>query len=709
MGGTVSSDPRQPPFVPNGFGNKAYDIKPTESTQQQQQEAPSSTTATTIGAKSNPFEPIIPPDASPLYKKFPRRNIPDEFKPTAAVVGSGLAGIHSAWELSRLGFKVTVYDQFRHAGEGATKFDSGLVVHPRKMMHPEMAKRIFSVDDGSDAKKETSDIKNSSNALSLDDIAAGTSPSVQQQQQLELPESESIGEQQQFYSSSKYFTYQPLVWRINATKSYFKSLVPLFFSGTTPVVASETPLGGIFRESWRTWSKMRRQIKPNDKTLITHATELQEATADLIDEMIKAEPERLGKLVVAQERKIPSSFMNSNNNGEDQQQQQQQQSVGWRVIDTSRWCRTMADILEKEYGVEFKYSNIVTRMQWRVDDTTEWVSSVVNTDMPTKKVFASAADLIVIAAGSMSILQRDNKANEGYKLPLLSVAGWGLDIPISMLGESAKSILLRSTSLDSLMPYQLSDSQFIRAMPTPPSAPVPLRKVGTVQKDNGEVAPVWERVEPREGRLRISGLCSLLGDDVKRNVQAPPSECIRVLSPRLNQFVANAANKEQATLLKAASEGMLHMSQEFAVNDAQSGVSGFRFSRGYTADGLPLISKLGNARNTFLVCGFGDDAALLAPGSAKYLSDMIMKKKPASAQDGNPFSLDRFYKYDYLMKYDDNFDTFQERWYKGENWMESFGQPIIDRLWTDFWNKGPGFSLMSGEEKEPDYGHSKTQ
>lgn len=651
------------------------------------------TTTTSSSKSSSPFSPVVPSGASNFYKKYPQRNIPEEFKPTAAVVGAGIAGIHCAWELSRLGFKVTVYDQFRSAGEGATKYDSGLIVNPRTMMHPEMARRILIKNDSSveESKNDSAEnilLQGSSSSSNNNNIGKNNSKN----------NSESG---MTFYSSEKYFTYQPLVWRFNATRAYFKSLLPILFSGTTPVVSAETPMGGIFRESWRTWSQFRRKIKPNEKTLITHATELQESTSDIIDEIIKTDPEKFRKLIIAEPAVDSTNNNNSNNN-----------SSTWKVIDSSKWCKTMAEILEQEYGVQFRYSNIVNRLQWRVDDETEYVSSVVNTDMTNKKVLASAADLIVIAAGSMSILQRDNKAREGYRLPLLSAAGFGLDIPLSMLGESAKAVLLRNASkgsLDSLMPYQLSDSQFLKVMQTPPSAPVPLKKVGQVLKDDGNAAPVWERVEPREPRIRISGLFSLTGDDIKRNVQPAPSACLEVISPRVNKSNENAANQEQATLLKAASEALQRMSQEFDIDDAQSGVSGFRFARGYTSDGLPLISKLGNAKNAFVVCGFGDDATLLAPGSAAYLADMIMKKRPVGVEAGNPFSLDRFYKYDYLMKYDDNFDTFQEKWYKGERWMENFGQPILTLLWRDFWSKGPGQWLTGGEKKDADYGFSKYQ
>lgn len=633
--------------------------------------------------------------SGPVNQKFPSRIFPDEYRPTAAVVGAGIAGLHCAWELSRLGFNVTVFEQYRAAGEGASKYDSGLV--------------------GRDV------------------------------------------------------TFTPVVWRAGALYEYMWSLLP-FAKGT--IVPKETPLGAVMRESWRTWFRGRRNVITTEEHIQSVAGDLTRESADIIDGLMEAAPERFAKCVVSQ---APQSAAEAKT-----------APPAWRCLDTGLYCKELKKVLEEEYGVDFKFRQVITRLTWRINQFAEFATSVVATDLDTRESSAYTADLIVVAAGSMSILQRNVGAGEGYPLPLLSVAAHGLDVPKSLV----PSLLKGGDSPDNMMPYHLSERFMLRAGPTPPfSAPRPCES-GEAAGDSDAVTFAGQAVAGKklwadllkkdessssssssrpkmtadgvakkpqaaatfggrdeEPRVRISGLISLLGDDVRRNF-TDPSHSLVEIAPRL----ARSSNSVGAEL---AGVGLLE------ADDPTSGISGFRYARGITPDGLPISCKAGNAKNVFVCCGFGDDATMLAPGSARYMSEIIQRKRcnnripppppppsPASALvdsdakskkpgaiaeqqnfhresqmmneslnaqqrakvgtllphelKSNPLSLDRFYKFDHWMQPREIVE-WQRRWYKMEKTLEGTGQSLLDLLYGDFMDSRLGrFVFMQQEGREPD-------
>lgn len=425
----------------------------------------------------------------------------------AAVIGAGIAGVHVASELAKLGFDVTVFERNAAAGLGATRYDCGLVGPP---FHP----------TGFDIE----------------------------------------------WAKDIVFGFFPKSCRI---------LIP-----------SENPWDSPFHGSWYRFAKYRWKMRDVPRAHVTNAGNYLALESEaVVDQMLHEVPE----LASAVTRGIVGQMWTGGiwkalniSRGEND-------AVGTPMpqlmIDPSKWTAILADHLQKQCNVKFRYRTFVTRMQYSLVNSAEFCTALVYVEQTEQKEQLRAKemnfDLVVVANGSRS----QDITWYSYPLPVLPVNSYALTYPRE---HPVLSIL--TPGFDKATCGFLLDNAWLRSNVL----------------ENG----LW----------RTTGLASL--DD-----SAPQPESR--LHPR---YVWN--------LLRTRLQLYKKLNLPDLTDEQCEGLQVARFEKSYTPDGLPIVCRLGDSRNAFVCTGFGDDAARFAPAAARILSRIIVKK----AVDGNknPFSMSRF-------------------------------------------------------------------
>jgi glycine/D-amino acid oxidase-like deaminating enzyme len=315
------------------------------------------------------------------------------------------------------------------------------------------------------------------------------------------------------------------------------------------------------------------------------------------------------------------------------------------TIDTVKWCTTLAGILTQRYNVDFLFKHEAVKLNFAMSSLSEYghyLTLLPPAEYPGAEREASAInyDLMVLATGAGS-----NKLSwMSYPLPILAIGGYGIDVPHVAKGfEQVVDKFRRDGGFSTLCKGAI--------------------RVSAARPDEISGAP----------RIRVSGLASLYAAD----------------------FFPVAGVAQSALAARANFVDKIDMPK---VADDARDVEEFRFVRGVTPDGLPIVSRLGNVSNVFVVSGFGDDATLFAAGSAKIMSRLVTGR----AVDGedNPFALSRFKTFRPI---------FAESQMKGQNYIHGreralmgWADTTLDPMWYKF-RKTPQVKafvdyFMSGED-----------
>jgi glycine/D-amino acid oxidase-like deaminating enzyme len=268
------------------------------------------------------------------------------------------------------------------------------------------------------------------------------------------------------------------------------------------------------------------------------------------------------------------------------------------TVDPASFIDTFARLLHDEYGVNFVTEHKVTYLQYKLAFNEEKVDHAIlkfepvdEADKRETTVEGRKFDLFVVAAGPDTL----NMTWKPYPVPVVDTGGYAMDIPASHpLAASFK------TPVGIVGPHKLI-------------------RWSQIRDPTGLTNDLW---------WRVSGLIS-----PRKHSDNPPSAT----------WAYNALLKQAEThSSRADAEGSIAVPPgDWHSADSLKGVVTHFYRRGYSADGLPVVSPIGNCFNAFVIAGFGDDVFSLGAGAADLLGRMIVKDAPSGP--ANIFSHWRFH------------------------------------------------------------------
>lgn len=274
-----------------------------------------------------------------------------------------------------------------------------------------------------------------------------------------------------------------------------------------------------------------------------------------------------------------------------------------------KWCRELADILQREYYVKFRLGTEVSALFSVYRGGEDFIRGLSYTDHNTEppSLFRENFDVVVVAAGheSLKLAEQVNADN----LRMLGLRGFGMTLP-----NDHQLVRSLSDKAQFQCPKQLVTSSGGESIP---------RRWFANLVDSCGLAMYADPNFP-DDRTVVSGLLSF---DTSRKV-----------SP-----VKSVFNRVTSTL-------RVRSSIDTPPLDSSSDIAAWNYTRSFAPDGVPIVSHLGTLFNGFIVGGLGDQIVDQSPAAARMLSDLVLRSKPVSVplEDRevvalNPFSLARFH------------------------------------------------------------------
>lgn len=474
--------------------------------------------------------------------------------PTAAVVGAGMAGVHAAYELARLGFKVTVFD--RHIGIGQ--------------------------DDSTRFSRKTVGIGN------------------------------------------RY----PYMWRLSVWRDAPRGLLPL---SVPDIYATDNAHIALLAKNVFDWAYARyvctkksvsyrsNQVYEASQALAAESVETIHSIASLHPQL-RSYVQPLSRIAVlgdqASADQVDTKMFPA--------------SSAPILLDTERWTAALGNICSETLGVDFRCATEVTGLHPRFLGSKEYVGAVYHKSNDTSKPARQEKfDVVVMATNSDSLMMFSAFLS---KVPLVSLAGFCATLPASH--PAVQTVASRSTILppktESVLPTGVVD---------------PTATLVDVATSSGVVM----EPEPSSNGAKVSirGMLSL--DACARDV--PPPKAAALWWERLTGCLRTRLNMELPSLAGETSRGV-----EVPATHV--------YTRCFSIDGAPVISRVGTVFNAFVFSGFGDQTAEFAPAGARLLASVVRDAHrniecTSSTLDENPFSLDRIPGYAPPYAAHDEFTYFQ--------------------------------------------------
>lgn len=317
------------------------------------------------------------------------------------------------------------------------------------------------------------------------------------------------------------------------------------------------------------------------------------------------------------------------------------------TIQPELWTKLVAARIKKELGVKFCLDTTVKHLGLVMSEGAENAASITvqAKDKPNEKV---NFDFVVLASSGAAA----KLSFWSYPVPVLCMRAYGVEFPAS------------HPSFSKLLPPKGTWANIT------PDGWLRLMRAWTPQQwqvlSNNKATPEFVPTT-----WRMCGLLSL--GDTYTSRRRDTKALLELLSSRLRV----------STQLKDA-----HL-------DSEANVRPFAFYRGFTADGLPILSRLGNASNVYLCVGLGDDRTLWGAGCASILAQMFSGE--IHIEEKNPFAMSRFHcyrKYDAFSRDADrslidwSFDVGM-RMARAGQWIDSITEGMLEK------SVSPGFLTSS--------------
>lgn len=277
------------------------------------------------------------------------------------------------------------------------------------------------------------------------------------------------------------------------------------------------------------------------------------------------------------------------------------------LVDPGRWTETLAKICEERLDVKFVYGHRVTRIQTKITNGVEWSPYIVVRDVKIPEHMSAEAanfDLVCVCAGPATT----KITWFTDPVPLHPFGGYCLDMPLQEGAKTSVGEKLRTAvGLPALFDNITADG-WLRGGPI--------------------MVPDGVDGKTKLGGIRLSGLASF--DSTVIN-PIKPETALALFGRRLR------------VAFYGKIDGEIERDPEDPVD---VNMAARRYERAFTPDGLPIVSRLGQMRNVYVCSGFGDNGAMLAPGAARLLAQIIVNRERTA--ELSPFSLARFRSFRYM-------------------------------------------------------------
>ncbi|PBJ75427.1 hypothetical protein BCY84_11255 [Trypanosoma cruzi cruzi] len=437
----------------------------------------------------------------------------DTSTPTAAVIGAGIAGVHVAYELAQLGFRVTVFEKSRAIGLGETQYAFPFV---------------------------------------------------------------GVG------------LLQPYVHTIRMSRELLRGAL----ATTCPdIISLEDSWNSFFSTAIHRWLWARRWNAISEEQVMYYTNNLSRLSLDVVEDLARRH-RSLSPYILS--RNVSVSTLDQTSSDAGRVATAATAHSRPLMIDPVGWTRELAQISQKQYGVEFALGEKL------VDSTTylRYSSEIMSTLRFAREVDGQTEyrnrrfDVVVLTAGN-------------YTGPLT----WGSS-QLPIIGLGGCSVAFKATSPDKAS-NPLTEL-FSGASPgmislSPSSHLVAYKLPSCGDPRNSE-----------EEKIIVQGLMSF--DSTNKS----ESNVVGILK-RLEKYL-RVKCKMNIPLLEQ------YKQERQDVNSTAGGVTQpdhmrvTRYIRAFTPDGVPLIANNGASFNSFVCSGFGDHAPDMAPGSAKILAKLVELK-----------------------------------------------------------------------------------
>nr|CCC94016.1 conserved hypothetical protein [Trypanosoma congolense IL3000] len=440
--------------------------------------------------------------------------------PTAAVIGAGIAGVHTAYELAQLGFRVTVFEQRGDVCLGETQYA--------------------------------------------------------------LP----------FVGVGLIYPY------INSLRIGRELLWPKLWFGSSSLVTINNSWDVLFSSLNQRWLWARRWCRLSEEEVMGLANNLSRLSVGVINDLSRKH-RSLSPHVVSRDVNVQMLHPK----GQDCQKALTTTSVKTAhdtplMIDPVGWTRELARIARDRYGVEFFFSEKLLDITTYLRYDTELVSNLRFSRSVDGGVEYSNRkfDVVVLAAGE----QTGKLTGESSQIPVIGLSGCSVAVQPS-----------RGDEIDcwrGKLPFQ---------------SPC----LVTLSPDS-HIVSYKTHVEQPAKAAETFFLQGLLSFDAVSNAASCAEKMLLCMEEQLRRKCAInlpllSKYREYNKVLKQQA----HQGNTGGVSDIQtSGASVMhvsQYTRSFTPDGIPLISKSGAAFNSFICTGFGDHAVDMAPGAAKILAKLV--------------------------------------------------------------------------------------
>ena len=292
-----------------------------------------------------------------------------------------------------------------------------------------------------------------------------------------------------------------------------------------------------------------------------------------------------------------------------------------------RWTQALARLCSEEYGVNFHFDSEVTSVSTESKGATRFLNGVYvlpkaaaarngGGSMQETAIRTHRADLYVFAAGVTNPM----------------VANYLTGFVPMVVTEGTASIFELERSADS-----------------PAAAPSPLvaalRATVAQQKSDGfyffpsespirfalSEIPFSRKHSAKSGM--VVGRQHLCASALPFTQKGGPND---VFANVLDSLFARVSASASAALFPSLSDAAASYRSSRRTAEAARDFHSYTYYKTVTADGLPIASRVGSYFNTFMIGGFGDNSPALAPAAAAALAHRIANPRDETAVDPLP-------------------------------------------------------------------------
>lgn len=491
-------------------------------------------------------------------------------KPTAAVIGAGIAGVHVAYELADLGFDVTVLEQHAQPGMGETQYALPFV----GIGYREPALSRLRV--GRDFVRE------------LVFSTAASCPSL-------------ITGDHRFHTAFSSMLHR---WLWSRTRSVFREEEVMWYTNNLSRLSVH-----VIQELLHKHPQLHDFVSTDPVQL----GRLEEVRPAHTTEEANAAPSRPHTRWVAAAAAHPAAC------GID--------PVGW----TRALAQVCQRDYKVTFRLQERVEDFHVHLRAAQEATGSLRSSHAHPSRPHERVFDERRfDVVVITAGAES----GRLTGHAGRVPIVGLTGWQACVtqPRGALATALQPLLPPPPVSAATVTESNVDSSAVAPLRAWPRAA--LSALAPACSLYAYTWPLWGRAPgigssptPAVPPCFIAGLLSL--DTTLSSDEQKPS-AVRAQLTRLEDYLRVWCGVEvplsNGHADRPTGDVTNDDSSSAVAATERSAVRVQRYVRAFASDGLPIVDRCGSVYNTFICSGFGDHAADFAPGAAKMLRSVVERQ-----------------------------------------------------------------------------------